>query len=464
MNYIVIKQANRLRILAIVLIIISASVLVTLYISISYLGIFDQEIVNANGSGDNKNNLQYQSLTPLVALDEQLPVNGTYRVLRNSVKFLSSDLDEDLFSNRQVFVPVGIVKNKAWQCKFFKNGKEDHEWFLSRIKVQKAEEFFMEVGFIRFFEVVYKYSYYLDNKVHFNSSNKHRFDIGPNSLPKHSRLFLPFCHMFDVGDFGWRTLIKNLDFVGNKSIRNNLQWKVNPKRIFYVNSSPHGYSNWENQIHSARAMRIDQTSGGHLGDIFLPISTTKEFCPNSLPFDQSRPNLLYSCGAEHSFSKRYKGMRIHMPNIFNALNRSHIDMKLERTKEDYDSGFLNSKFCFITPGDTAATSQSSKAMCSGCVPIFILSDFRELPFSNVLDYNTFSIAIQSFDVYEIGFAENFYNDIINMVNNGTYAELRSNLEIARDFFNYHRFGSRSPYGAALISMYQDEKVEFRSLS
>ena len=136
-------------------------------------------------------------------------------------------------------------------------------------------------------------------------------------------------------------------------------------------------------------------------------------------------------------------------------------MSIHRSKDEYNAGFAKSKFCFIIPGDTSATSQSSKAMCSGCVPICILSDFRELPFSNVLEYDAFSLRIQSSDVIKKGFAENFYNDINELVNNGTYAKLRTNVEIARDFFNYHRFGSRSPYGAALISMYQDEKQELQ---
>ena len=58
-------------------------------------------------------------------------------------------------------------------------------------------------------------------------------------------------------------------------------------------------------------------------------------------------------------------------------------------------------------------------------------------------------------------ASNLYNMLDEMVVNGTYDKLRRNVEIARDFFNYHKFGSRSPYGAAFVSMYQDEINELK---
>jgi hypothetical protein len=131
-------------------------------------------------------------------------------------------------------------------------------------------------------------------------------------------------------------------------------------------------------------------------------------------------------------------------------------MSESRTKKDYRLGFVRAKFCFVIPGDTTATSQATRAMCGGCVPIFIASDFRELPFANILNYDAFSIRVHGIDLLRSGAAEALYGNLKTMVENGTYAELRSNVMIARDFFNYHRFGSRSPYGAALVSMYQDE--------
>jgi hypothetical protein len=389
--------------------------------------------------------------------------NSTVKVLRDEVQFLSSDLDKDMFSNQQVFVPVGVVHNFAWQCDFYKTSMDaNDEWLLSRIGLRtRSDEFFMEMGFILFFQEIYNYTFHLNetnDEIYFDENGRHNLSSARTAdlLPQHSRLFLPFCPLFDTGQF--TVLQKIIMVAGDKSVE-NLQTKVGQKRIFYVNAHPGGFPHWENLIHNTRAMRIDQTSGGSLGDIYLPISTTKEYCPASLPFNPSRPNVLYSCGKEHSV--RYKGLRSNLPQLFNALNHSDIDMSIHRSKDEYDAGFAKSKFCVIIPGDTSATSQSSKAMCSGCVPIYILSDFRELPFSNVLEYDAFSLRIQSSDVIKKGFAENLYNDINELVKNGTYAKLRSNVEIARDFFNYHRFGSRSPYGAALISMYQDEKQELQ---
>jgi len=408
------------------------------------------------------NILELEGLGLVLLGDKNIATSTVKKVLRDEVQFLSSDLDKDMFSNQQVFVPVGVVHNFAWQCDFYKTSMDaNNEWLLSRIGMRpRSDEFFMEMGFILFFQEIYNYTFHLNetnDEIYFDENGRRNVSSARTAdLPQHSRLFLPFCPMFDTGQF--KVQRNQLMAAGDKSVE-NLQTKVGQKRVFYVNAHPGGFPHWENLIHNTRAMRIDQTSGGSLGDIYLPISTTKEFCPASLPFNQSRPNLLYSCGKEHSV--RYKGLRSSLPQLFNALNQSDVDMSINRSKDEYDAGFAKSKFCFIIPGDTSATSQSSKAMCSGCVPIYILSDFRELPFSNVLEYDAFSLRIQSSDVIKKGFAENFYNDINKLVNNETYAKLRSNVEIARDFFNYHRFGSRSPYGAALISMYQDEKQELQ---
>jgi hypothetical protein len=138
---------------------------------------------------------------------------------------------------------------------------------------------------------------------------------------------------------------------------------------------------------------------------------------------------------------------------------SDVDVSVHRTKEDYESGFGRSKFCFVIPGDTTATSQATRAMFAGCVPIFVAADFRELPFSNILEYDKFSIRLHGIDILKPGAAFTLYHTLQTMVQNGTYEELHANVKIARDFFNYHRFGSRSPYGAALVSMYQDEALE-----
>lgn len=148
-----------------------------------------------------------------------------------------------------------------------------------------------------------------------------------------------------------------------------------------------------------------------------------------------------------------------------VVNRTGIDMSSERSREEYDLGFYKSKFCLIIPGDTTGTSQASRAMLAGCVPIFLALDFRDLPFSNILDYNSFSIRIHNNYLFtnnslvDNDRASNLHTMLEEMVVNGTYDKLKRNVEIARDFFNYHRFGSRSPYGAAFVSMYQDEMNE-----
>jgi len=117
-------------------------------------------------------------------------------------------------------------------------------------------------------------------------------------------------------------------------------------------------------------------------------------------------------------------------------------------------------------------------MVAGCVPVFLVADFRELPFSNVLDYSQFAIRIHGDDLllnnhqqsgndaYDNDLrakaVSSLYDRLQSMVTSGEYEQLRINVRIARDFFNYHRFGSRSPYGLAMVSMYQNEIDEKKS--
>jgi hypothetical protein len=402
--------------------------------------------------------------------------NSTSRVLRAEINFISQDLDQDIFHNKDVFVPVGFVHNNAWECTY---SDTLEKWWENKKAFNKREEFFMELGLITFFRDYYNFTFHLEED---NANNKNtitaaviekqekRSDFGKTGSirPFHtqSRFFLPLCPIAETVEIGyekkrWQNGIDKFTEAGNTNVLHlEQELNIDLKKVFFVNSHPYPLSEvgWENLIHSARAMIIDHSISGVLGDIYIPISSSKQACPVSINDDlPHRPKLLYSCGFVTSV--KYRGLRSQLPKMFNLLKHSDIDMSAKRTEEDYDAGFLRSKFCFVIPGDTTATSQTTKAMCGGCVPIFILNDFRELPFSNVLDYDTFSLRIHIDETRRNGFAEKFYDDVHEMVSNGTYAQLRSNVKIARDFFNYHRYGSRSPYGALLLSMYQDERNE-----
>ena len=379
------------------------------------------------------------------------------------------------------YVGGGIIDCPALSPNLVKNHHKNNTSTSSRTKdwdflVEKRRkigirqgEFFQEVGFIEMLRAYYPKSFTIVSDLDTASALALETDkiITPggtvllkdliNIFPV-PRVFLPFCGYFvDHGLFGR----KPLEYADSAISR--LQKKLSPKKIFYV--SPHPGTQpvgWENHINNARALKIDQCTRGFYSDIIIPVSTMPSVCNYSSNEHQiHKKNLIYSCGAEHSVI--FKGLRSGIPKIFNSLvNRTGIDMSSERSREEYDLGFYKSKFCLIIPGDTTGTSQASRAMLAGCVPIFLALDFRDLPFSNILDYNSFSIRIHNNYLFTNNTlvdnerASNLHTMLEEMVVNGTYDKLKRNVEIARDFFNYHRFGSRSPYGAAFVSMYQDE--------
>ena len=367
-------------------------------------------------------------------------------------------LDFSEEQHQQIFPPVFLVHNPAFECTT-KNWTKVNKLYKAR-----GGEFYQEVGFIHFFEQHYAHTFHL----HVGGDDSKIAETTPQP-DKSARLFLPMCGFTEAGanvHIRKQTEQMKLRYTESERTLRFLETKilVRPKRIFYT--APHpgaGDLTWKHPLHNTRALRIDQTSKGFYSDIMMPISVNKGVCKyQRWDKEPDRSTILYGCGREHKWSKRYKGYREQLPLLFNALDETGIDMSESRPKKEYGEGFGRSKFCFVIPGDTTATSQATRAMCMGCVPIFLSHDFRELPFANVLDYSSFSLRLHLTDLLRPQAAADLYGDLKAMIRNGTYEELRSNVKIARDFFNYHQFGPRSPYGAALLSMAVDDLRGSRS--
>jgi hypothetical protein len=439
----------------------------------------------------NNNEFRNNYSSSRLHLEEQIK-----KVLKSEIAFAAKDFSDNSYNNSLLFPNVGIMRggtisecpnlspNLVVKKQNTSTTSRTAEWDFLVGNIRKngrqgrAYEFLQEVGFIEMLRAYYPKSFTIVSNLDTASSLDLEVDKNFTSrrgapavllledLIKISpvpRVFLPFCGMFaGHGPFGKMPLV----YADGEISR--LQKQLSPKKIFYVSPHPGTVADgWEGLINNARALKIDQCSLGFFDDIIIPISTAPSICDYSSNEQQIRKqNLIYSAGADHSV--KYAGLRSEIPKTFNSLvNRTGIDMSPVRGREEYELGFYKSKFCLIVPGDTTGTSQVSRAMCAGCVPIFLALDFRDLPFSNILDYSSFSIRIHSNHLVTNNTlldnerASNLYNMLDEMVVNGTYDKLRRNVEIARDFCNYHNFGSRSPYGAAFVSMYQDEINELK---
>lgn len=398
-------------------------------------------------------------------------MRSTRHVLKKEIEFASEDFDQNYFKNFDLFPFIGIVRTAAIQeCVLLSPEPttgfvwdEFVSWHADQVDQRGApqkvgEELLQEVGFIEMIRNHYPRSFAIDMDGILTNQSLPTISVETLSrLSPPPLLFLPMCGYLGEGTdrhpFG-----KHL--TGADLAVSRLQKNIHPKHIFYIAPHPLCHpDSFLNLIYNTRRLHTDETVRGSYSDIVIPVSTTPSVCKGNL-HGAARTNLLYACGSEHSI--RYKGFRSMITLLFRSLNRTDVDVSLERTQEDYESGFWRSKFCFVVPGDTTSTSQTTRAMCANCVPIFVSPDFRDLPFSNILDYSTFSLRVHPNDLLngmdndaKLVRAESLYVSLQEMISNGTYDRLRTNVAIASDFFRYSRFGSRSPYGASLVSMYQD---------
>jgi hypothetical protein len=119
------------------------------------------------------------------------------------------------------------------------------------------------------------------------------------------RVLFPFCGVFGKkGTFGEDPLNKADGAIAR------IQYQVHKQRMFFVAAHPAGTSPiiWMKLIKNARALRIDQSAIGYFSDVMIPISSTMDTCEYGKDIDVQRDILLFSCGSEHSYSKRYKGL------------------------------------------------------------------------------------------------------------------------------------------------------------
>lgn len=410
------------------------------------------------------------------------------KILKESLHFIAEDFAKDTYNNEEIFLPLGIMRGEGiMECSELNldlkvdllrrneasaetiQKTRQKEWdSLIRRKVDghgdHQGQFLQELGFIEWARNYYPKSFTVmtDNSVGGETTTSVHLNH-LHQMPPPPRILLPFCGYFvQPINFG----IRPLHLASNAMYK--LEKQVPSKNIFYVSPHPGTKVNeWYLKINNARKLQIDQCTQGFFNDIIIPISMHPSDLHyfSSTKHNVSRTNLLYSCGAHKNENDIYDGFREKLPLIFNSLNKPGIDMSSERTKKEYDLGFHTSKFCLIIPGDTTATSQAFNAMIAGCVPIFIAIDFRDLPFADILNYKSFSLRVHTNyfvtgnSTLDENRASKLYHDLEDMVQNGKYDELRKKVEVTSDFFNYHRFGSRSPYGAALASMYQDEVNE-----
>ncbi|XP_014511854.1 probable glycosyltransferase At5g25310 [Vigna radiata var. radiata] len=88
------------------------------------------------------------------------------------------------------------------------------------------------------------------------------------------------------------------------------------------------------------------------------------------------------------------------PNLFHYWKNHDADIRVYEylPKDlDYYSFMLNSKFCLCPSGHEVASPRIVEAIYAECVPV-ILSKYYVLPFSDVLQWEAFSVQVEVSDI------------------------------------------------------------------
>ncbi|EXB31380.1 putative glycosyltransferase [Morus notabilis] len=125
-------------------------------------------------------------------------------------------------------------------------------------------------------------------------------------------------------------------------------------------------------------------------------------------------------------------------------NDTEIFVNYGRLKTPYSEELLKSQFCIHVRGFGVNTARIGDAMYFGCVPV-IIADHYDLPFSDILNWSSFSVVVAAQDIPRL-------KKILNGINPDEYERLRSNVIKVRKHFQWHQ--NPVDYDAFHMTLYE----------
>ncbi|KAG5103323.1 hypothetical protein JHK84_048292 [Glycine max] len=101
---------------------------------------------------------------------------------------------------------------------------------------------------------------------------------------------------------------------------------------------------------------------------------------------------------------------------------------------DYYSFMLTSKFCLCPSGHEVASPRIVEAIYAECVPV-ILSEYYVLPFSDVLQWEAFSVQVDVSDIPRL-------KEILSAISEDKYRKLKEGVKAVRRHFTLNRPAKR----------------------
>ena len=125
-------------------------------------------------------------------------------------------------------------------------------------------------------------------------------------------------------------------------------------------------------------------------------------------------------------------------------NDTEIFVHSGRLKTPYADELLGSKFCLHVKGFEVNTARIADSLYYGCVPV-IISNYYDLPFSDILNWKSFSIIVTTVDIPLL-------KEILKAISADEYLRLQSNVLKVRKHFQWHL--SPSDYDAFYMVLYE----------
>lgn len=130
-------------------------------------------------------------------------------------------------------------------------------------------------------------------------------------------------------------------------------------------------------------------------------------------------------------------------------NDTELDIKNNRINRAtghllYQKKFYRNKFCICPGGSQVNSARITDSIHYGCVPA-ILSNYYDLPFNDILDWQKFSVILNEIDVYQL-------KHILKNISDAEFAVLHNNLVKVQKHFQWNTPPIR--YDAFYMVMYE----------
>lgn len=110
-------------------------------------------------------------------------------------------------------------------------------------------------------------------------------------------------------------------------------------------------------------------------------------------------------------------------------NDTDMDIFSGSSSFPYEEGLRKSKYCLHVKGYEVNTARVCDAIHYGCIPV-ILSNYYDLPFSNVLDWSKFSVIINHKSITSL-------KKTLLSISKQKYLSMYENLCLVKRHFDWH---------------------------